>query len=382
MAVEYNKGNISEAILAAAVAARFKKRFKESDFASATERIGVGNMKSITVMDVEEVLAQLVSGGATYNVRDFDKKQRKRVDVFDNISVSVSIPGPDMNFLTQRSNWSKVQNIFSSAVAKVNQDVDLTSNSYKLTVNLREDQIDIRGVGTENQQGTKVDLLVEVRRGGKKVRGIIDKKISLKYDAPQFAQAVGLDFDNFGTIFDPLGLNDYAQFGGMFQEEVMIPFPDILGKKFDSRDDIISSQEVQALKRVAKEVFKKVSEQLKTKLFDEGFKELLAKYCIEKATRNESGVELVKFNTTGGQSTQKFGQQFVDNLKAMNLDVTYESSGSDPRIIIHEKGKGTGSAYKLIQFRYRTDASSSDKAGRKRIIMRSYVESGNLLYKL
>jgi len=382
MAVEYNKGNISEAILAAAVAARFKKRFKESDFASATERISVGNMKAITVMDVEEVLAQLVSGGAQYNVRDFDKKQRKRADIFDNISVSVSIPGPDMNFLTQRSNWSKVQNIFSSAVAKVNQDIDLTSNSYKLTVNLREDMIDIRGIGTENQQGTKVDLLVEVRRGGKKVRGIVDTKISLKYDAPQFAQAVGLDFDNFGTIFDPLGLNDYAQFSGMFQEEVMIPFPDILGKKFDSRDDIISSQEVQALKRVAKEVFKKVSEQLKTKLFDEGFKDLLAKYCIEKATRNESGVELVKFNTTGGQSTQKFGQQFVDNLKAMDLDVTYESSGSDPKIIIHEKGKGTGSAYKLIQFRYRTDASSSDRAGKKRIVMRSYVESGNLLYKL
>jgi hypothetical protein len=38
------------------------------------------------------------------------------------------------------------------------------------------------------------------------------RKISLKYDAPQFGQAVGLEFENFGKIFDPLGLNDYQKF--------------------------------------------------------------------------------------------------------------------------------------------------------------------------
>jgi len=380
---DFNKGDLAEAILAAAVGARFKKRFKESDFANQKKpmAITVNSLKPVTVADVEEVLAQVVSGGAQYRVADFDKKIRKQVNIFDNITVSVSIPQTSMNFLTKRGNWASVNNIFLSAVAKVNQDPDLRSNALKLSINLKEDQIVIRGVGTENQKGTKVDLLVEVTQGNKKVRSAT-KKISLKYDAPQFGQVVGLEFENFGKIFDPLGLNNYSQFNQMFQEEVMMPFPDILSKRFDSRDSITSSKEVAALKKVAKEVFQSIASQLSTKLNDVAFKEQLAKYCIEKATSNESGVELVKFTTKGAQYTQKFGQSFIDNLKATNFDVTYEAGGSDPRIIVHEQGKGTASSSKLIQFRYRTDASSSDKAGKKKIVMRSYVESGDLLYKL
>lgn len=380
---EFNKGDIAEAILAAAVAARFKKRFKESDFAgeNKSQAVNVKNLKPINVADVEEVLRQVVKGRAVYNVRDFDKKTKTEVNVFDNISVSVSIPQASMNFLTKPGNWASVSNIFNSAVAKVNQDSTLKSSALNLSVNLKEDMISVRGVGTENQKGTKVDLLVEVTQGGKKVAGTT-KKISLKYDAPQFGQVVGLEFENFGKIFDPLGLNDYQNFNEMFTSEIMVPFPNILSKRFDSRESIVSSKEVAALKKVAKEVFKAISEQLSTKLNDVGFKEQLARYCIQKATSNESGVELVKFTPSGGQYTQKFGQSFIDNVKSTDFDVTYDATGSDPKIVVHQKGKGTGNAYKLIQFRYRTDASASNKAGQKKIVMRSYVESGDLLYKL
>lgn len=380
---EFNKGDIAEAILAAAVAARFKKRFKESDFAgeNKSQPVNVKNLKPINVADVEEVLRQVVKGRAVYNVRDFDKKTKMQVNVFDNITVSVSIPQASMNFLTKPGNWASVSNIFNSAVAKVNQDSTLKSSALSLSVNLKEDTISVRGVGTENQKGTKVDLLVEVTQGGKKVSGAT-KKISLKYDAPQFGQVVGLEFENFGKIFDPLGLNDYQKFNEMFTAEVMVPFPNILSKRFDSRESITSSKEVAALKRVAKEVFNAISHQLSTKLNDVGFKEQLARYCIQKATSNESGVELVKFTPSGGQYTQKFGQSFIDNVKATDFDVTFDSSGSDPKIIVHKQGQGTGNANKLIQFRYRTDASASDKAGTKKIVMRSYVESGDLLYKL
>lgn len=380
---DFNKGDIAEAILAAAVAARFKKRFKESDFAGQKRpmAVNVKNLKPVNVADVEAVLAQVVSGAASYTVRDFDKKVRREVDIFDNITVSVSIPQQSMNFLTQRGNWASVSNIFNSAVAKVNQDAKLRSSALNLSINLKEDNISVRGVGTENQKGTKVDLLVEVTQGGKKL-GRHSKKISLKYDAPQFGQVVGLEFENFGKIFDPLGLNDYQNFNAMFQSEVMMPFPDILSKRFDSRESITSSKEVAALKRVAKEVFRTITIQLGAKLDDVAFKEQLARYCIEKATSNEMKVELVKFTPSGGQYTQKFGQTFIDNVKGTDFDVTFDSAGSDPKIIVHQKGKGTGNAYKLIQFRYRTDASASNKAGQKKIVMRSYVESGDLLYKL
>lgn len=380
---EFNKGDIAEAILVAAVAARFKKRFRESDFAAQKRpmAVNVRNLKPINIADVQEVLSAIVSGSVQYRISDFDKKTRKEVNIFDNINVSVSIPTASMNFLSQRKNWASVSNIFNSAVAKVNQDAKLRSSALSLAVNLKEDTISVKGVGTENQKGTKADILVEIRRNGKSAKGYPDKKISLKYDAPQFAQAVGLEFENFGKIFDPLGLNDYLNFNAMFESEVMMPFPDILSKRFDSRESITSSREVEALKKVAKEVFRVITIQLAHKLDSVAFKEQLARYCIEKATSKEK-IELVKFTPSGGQYTQQFGQSFIDNVKATDFDVTYDSAGSDPKIIIHEKGKGTGSAYKLIQFRYRTDASSSNKAGQKKIVMRSYVESGDLLYKL
>ena len=380
---DFNKGDIAEAILAAAVAARFKKRFKESDFASQKRpmAVNVKNLKPINVADVQEVLRQVVQGSAVYNVRDFDKRTKTESNVFDNITVSVSIPQASMNFLTKPANWASVSNIFNSAVTKVNQDSKLRSSALTLAINLKEDTISVRGVGTENQKGTKVDLLVEVTQGGKNLRRH-SKKISLKYDAPQFGQVVGLEFENFGKIFDPLGLNNYQQFNEMFNEAITMTFPDILSKRFDSRESITSSKEVAALKKVAKEVFRSIATQLGSKLNDVGFKEQLARYCIQKATGNESGVELVKFTPSGGQYTQKFGQTFIDNVKATDFDVTFDPTGSDPKIIVHEKGKGTGNAYKLIQFRYRTDASASNKAGQKKILMRSYVESGDLLYKL
>lgn len=384
MPVEYNKGNIAEAVLAAALGARFQKRFSELDFKQGKvdkKAVNVGNMKPITVLDVQNVLRRVVSNSARYSVKDFSKKELKTVEIYDDITVSVSIPAPDMNFLTKESNWALLSDIFNSAVAKVNQDTQLRQSAYSLSVNLAEDDISIRGIGTENQQGTKIDLLVEVKRQDKRVPGG-DVKISLKYDAPQFAQSVGLEFENFGNIFNPLGLNNYSEFNQMFQEEVMNVFPDILGKRFDSRTAILESQEVIALKKVAKEVFQSITDELKSKVNDVGFKDQLARYCIEKATKNESGVELVKFTSGGQQYTQKFGEQFVENVKAQDFDATFDATGSDPKIIIHQKGKGTGNAYKLIQFRYRTDASSSNKAGQKRIVMRSYVESGDLLYKL
>jgi len=383
MPVEYNKGNIAEAILAAALGARFKKRFSEVDFKQGKvdkKAINVGNMKPITTLDIQDVLRRVVTNSAKYSVKDFSKKELKTVEIYDDIEVEVSIPSPDMNFLTRESNWILLTDIFNSAAAKINQDVKLRQSAYSLSVNLAEDDIRIRGIGTENQQGTKIDLLVEVKRQNKKVGN--DVKISLKYDAPQFAQSVGLEFENFGNIFNPLGLNNYSQFNQMFQEEVMSVFPDILGKRFDSRSSILESQEVVALKRVATEVFQSVTDELKSKINDVQFKEQLARYCIEKATKNESGVELVKFTSGGQQYTQKFGSQFIENVKAKDFDATFDATGSDPKIIIHEKGKGTGTAYKLIQFRYRTDASSSNKAGQKKIVMRSYVESGDLLYKL
>jgi hypothetical protein len=384
MAVDYNKGDVSEAILAAAIAAKFKKRIKASDFKASNTPIKVGNLPPITKSDVEEILAFLVkSFKYSTSVKDIDRVTKTTTNIYDNIQVSVSIPQKSAQFLKTRANWAKVSNIFASAVSKVNTDPRLRAKAYGLSVNKKNDTIIVKAVGTEAQTATKVDIRVEIINQGQRLPNK-SNQISLKYDAPQFAQAVGLEFDNFGKIFDALGLNNYLKYNQMFLNEVTGVYPDIIGRKFDSRDAIKSSNEVKALKKVAKQVFATIAEQLEDKLTGVGkeqFKRSLASYCRERATKNESGVELVKFTTKGGSVTQTFSQSFFDNVSNADLKVHTDLSGSDPKIIIYSGASAT-KANTLIQFRYRTDATAKDKNGKYKILMRSYVESGDLLYKL
>jgi len=384
MAAKYNKGDISEAVLAAAIAAKFKKRINVSEFKNTSSSIKVGNLPQITKSDIEEVLSVLVRGFRySTSVRDIDRMTKTETNIFDNIQVSVGIPQKSAEFLKTRSNWNKVSNIFASAVAKVNSDPRLKAKSYGLSVNKKNDTIIIRAVGTEAQTSTKVDIRVEIINQGQRLPNR-SNQISLKYDAPQFAQAVGLEFENFGKIFDALGLNNYTKYNNMFNNEVIAVYPDIIGKKFESRDAIKSSNEVKALKKVAKQVFSVIADQLEDKLTGPGkeqFRGLLASYCRERATKNESGVELVKFTTKGGSVTQTFGQSFFENVAKADLKVHKDLGGSDPKIIIYSGNTPTKSST-LIQFRYRTDATAKDKNNMYKILMRSYVESGDLLYKL
>ena len=387
MAVEYNKGNIAEAILASAVGARFKKRFKSSDFnQKSDESVKIGSLPLVGIQDIREVLGQVVKGPASFTVKDFDRKTKKEVDITDNISVSVSIPQKDLLFLQTPSNWNKINSIFNAAISKVNADSKLSGQAYGLSVNKRYDTINVSAQGTLDQKGTKVDISVSISsvspKTGKSAPAPRGSKISLKYDAPQFAQAVGLEFENFGKIFDELGLNNYNLFSPMFESEVKLVYPDILGKRFDDRDAIKNSNEVKALKKVAKKVFESVNSQLNQKLTDKDFKEKLARYCISKATSNESGVELVKFTSSGSSKTQSFGPKFIEGVSNSELESTFVGTGSDPKIVVHLKGKGPSKPYTLIQFRYRTDAGAKDKNNKQKILMRSYVESGDLLYKL
>lgn len=384
MAADYNKGDISEAVLAAAIAAKFKKRINVSEFKNTSASIKVGNLPAITKSDVEDILSILVrSFRYSTSVRDIDRISKTTTNIYDNIQVSVGIPQKSAIFLQNRSNWSKVSNIFTSAVSKVNSDSRLKAKAYGLSVNKKNDTIIVRAVGTEAQTATKVDIRVEIINQGQRLPNR-SNQISLKYDAPQFAQAVGLEFENFGKIFDALGLNNYTKFNQMFITEVTNVYPDIMGKKFESRDDIKSSNEVKALKKVAKEVFSSIADQLNQKLTGGGkeqFRRLLASYCKERATKNESGVELVKFTTKGGAVTQTFGQSFFENVANADLKVHKDLGGSDPKIIIYS-GNTVSKSNTLIQFRYRTDATAKDKNNKYKILMRSYVESGDLLYKL
>ena len=136
------------------------------------------------------------------------------------------------------------------------------------------------------------------------------------------------------------------------------------------------------MRKVAKVIFGKINSELNVKLKTPEFKSVLAQYCINKSISNQSGVELVQFTKKGTSVTQSFKPTFTENLINSDLKSTFIDSIADPKVIIHLSGKSSTKPDMLIQFRYRTDASQKNKAGFHRLVMRTYVESGDLIYEL
>jgi len=378
---DFNKGDISEAILACAIAAKFKKRLDVTKYDKKTV-ITLNQLPTIDVNDVYEVLKNVVRNNFfySYSMKDSDAIKKIQTDITDTLTVDASIPTKSAAYLAKSTNWGSLFDIFQSAVSKVNSDTRITQKTYKTQFNLQEDKIIVSGVGTKDQKGTKVDIRIDILTSAGKMRPRTSSQISLKYDAPQFAQSVGLEFNKFSSIFEPLGLSDYLNDEEMFNIAIYNVYPNILGKRFNSRGSITSSNEVQALKKTARKIFGgRILRELKDKLKTKEFRTLLAQYCIEKATKNESGVELVKFMPGGKVSTQRFGQKFIDTMTDTELDTQFLDNVEDPTVVIFKKG-GSNKVDKLIQFRYRTDARKIVSENKYVIQMRTYVESGPLLY--
>ena len=230
-----------------------------------------------------------------YQVKDRDLKQKIISKITDNISVEVSIPQLSSRYISAQpvgSRFTRFENIINTATNFVNADIEIKRKVFRTQFNLREDLIEVKGVGTADQRTTKVDIRVDITTGGRMIRRR-SSQISLKYTAPQFAQSVGLEFSKFANIFEDLGIADYTSDEAEFNKAIFDTYPDILGKRFESREDVMSSNEVEALKSQATKIFNgKILRQLRNLITDDSFKEKLARFCEEKATKNESGVEL------------------------------------------------------------------------------------------
>lgn len=391
-----NMGDISEIILAAAIAARFKKRLESSDLKKMEKGkpIALGDLPQVTVEDVKKVLTKMVKTGgndfdfkATFNVKDTDRKSKIKSQITDKIEVTAAIPEPSARYISNEKTWPGINDLFRSSVAKVNSDSNIRKKAIFAEFNLQEDKIVIAGEGTKDQKGTKVDIRLDLYTAAGVRRPRKSTQISLKYDVGQFAQAVGLEFKQFGKIFEPLGI-EWKSYEEEFLKSIGGSEQTLLDKRYRDRKTAGSSAEVLALKKTVKKMFKDhITPQLQRKLKDENFKKRLAEYCKTKATKDESGLELVSFTKGGGFKQQDFGPRFISAVTHTLFDALYlEDKASvdkseDPTIVVYQSlSDYSNKKYRLIQFRYRFDAISQ-KTGYK-LQMRTYVEAGGLLYTI
>ena len=398
MATEFNNGDISELILAAAIAAKFKKRLSAAKL-SREQIISIGDLPRITSGDVKGTLRTIISNSfrSQFNVSDRDIVNKRISKVTDNISVAVRIPVNSERYISAQpigSRFVNFENIFNSATNFVNADTEIKRKVFNTQFNLKNDLIEIQGVGTAGQRTTKVDVRVDITTGGATLLRK-SSQISLKFETGQFAQTVGLEFEKFANIFEELGITDYQKDKEVFDKAIFDTYPDITGKKFNSRQDVTQSNEVRALKEAARKIFTgRIKRELDTKINNDNFKSTLASYIKKKATLNESGVELVKFLDDSKFLKQTFGDDFTNAITSMDLAVTIKTytrnfgpgqmigdETDNPTICIYKKG-GDPVQDLLIEFRYRSDAQKPKGQNYYLIKMRTLVMAGEKLYSL
>ena len=258
MATEYNNGDIAELILAAAIASKFKKRLSTAKL-SREQVISIGDLPRITSGDVKGTLRTIISNSfrSQFNVSDRDIVNKRISTVTDNISVAVRIPANSERYMSAQpigSRFSNFENIFNSATNFVNADTEIKRKVFNTQFNLKKDLIEIEGIGTKGQTETKVDVRVDITTAGVKMSRT-SSQISLKFNTGQFAQTVGLEFEKFADIFEELGITDYTKDKEEFDKAIFDTYPQILGKRFSSREDVTQSNEVKALKEAARKVF-------------------------------------------------------------------------------------------------------------------------------
>jgi hypothetical protein len=397
VATEFNNGDIAELILAAAIAAKFKKRLSVAKL-SREQIISIGDLPRITSGDVKGTLRTIISNSfrSQFNVSDRDIVNKRISKVTDNISVAVKIPANSERYMSAQpigSRFSNFENIFNSATNFVNADTEIKRKVFNAQFNLKKDLIEIEGIGTKGQTETKVDVRVDITTAGVKMSRT-SSQISLKFNTGQFAQTVGLEFEKFADIFEELGITDYTKDKEEFDKAVFGVYPEILGKRFNSRKEVTQSNEVRALKEAARKVFTgRIKRELDNKINDVNFKSTLASFIKKKATLNESGVELVEFLDNGRFVKQTFGDDFTNAINSMDLAATIKTYSrnvkgarigdetDNPTICIYKKG-GDPLRDLLIEFRYRSDSLQPKGQNYYLIKMRTLVLAGESLYTL
>jgi len=196
---KFNRGDIAEGILGAALAAKLIRR-------------GLDKIGMISDEDIKKVLSSAIinkNNSLTYTVNDKDSQ------IADMIMFSLRLNGPSLEIISDKAEWSKFQDLFLSSAHYANSaDADRYSNYFYK--NGKVDEVFITSDGLSGQKSRKTDVSAVVRdpQTGK-VRTLKNVDISLKADSNQFGQqGTGGPkggpvkwLESANTLFSPFGIS-------------------------------------------------------------------------------------------------------------------------------------------------------------------------------
>jgi hypothetical protein len=335
---KFNKGDIAEGVLGAALTAKLIKR--------GSDQIG-----TVDVSDIKRVLgAAVASKHQTYEVNDKNSK------IADKIVFNVNLTGPSLEIISDTSQWDKFKEIFDSSAHYANSgDAERYSNHFYK--NGKVDEVMITSDGLSGQKSRKTDINVVVRDPATgKVRNLKNVDISLKADSSQYGQVGtgGKSGGNEKWIASATKL--FAPFGVSI-ETPSKSYPDIVS----FYKDIYENAAHQMMMLVAGDNENKEAQ----------FVQKVADVIFHHATLNAPNVRIV--NLEKGESTiHSFAglkQRMLENNVNLDVDFTIGRSGY-PTISIFD----ANSKQVLTKIRY-----FSTKTGDKSAHV---FEKGPLLHEL
>jgi hypothetical protein len=361
---KFNRGDVAEGILGAALTAKFTHR-------------SPGKMKDpVTKAMIDYVLDQFFRANTMIEFKVKDVAASKGSAVVDGIRFSINLPTAAANLLKDKNSRKVVDDLYDSAIEYVEKAWE--EDVIEIASNGTVDEVLIMSDGVGDQKGTKADIKVTVN--GKPYR----KQISLKVaGGEQFAQVSGDDFEKQQKVWeDILGLN-IAPLEKKYNEAI---------KNYDKKEFFSSREEKRLhefkdmIKTAAGIVYQEAAKQIQLKINSKNteFFTNFAKLVFEGATKGDQSIELVKLQQRSFKQL-KFDANFIKNyseqLKKSNLKAKFRESG-DPLVQIFAGSESKSNL--ILQIRVKVEAASRNtKAGKVYSpYMRNYVEAGPLMFNL
>lgn len=348
---KFNRGDVSEGILAAAITARF---------VSKAERINSSDVLDI-IFDLETPTG---SKSKTTTTTFISPNANSRIK--DDVVCMVNLADINMEAFLAKSTYKMrdIMDLVDAAVSYANGPHIMKWADLMYTNN-QKNIIEVNAEGLLDQTGTKVDLKV-----------IIDGKqagvgVSLKAgDVKQFGQVGGSKFESMKTLWSPFGV----KFSSTFQNN----YEDMLAKK----------QVAPALTSAYTEAVKQIKRKNQTEL-----RKMLSKFMNHHATSGEKDVVLVQLN----RNEAKVYDFAVLEKKLKSFDVKIKlTSGATTKLndggFKSKGGMSKNSIPKvdfliddkvLLTIRLKLEGNRVNSKGQRLpLVVRSYVEKGPMTTKL
>jgi hypothetical protein len=372
----YNRGDIAEVILSAAITAKFLDRPAK----------GNGTPWVVTDKECKDIVRAVLKNGritrkkndlykASADVTRKARKDGKPINykkiptIIDTIHYVAQIPMPSWEYMqhNKKNEWSAVQDLFDSAVFFVNRHAALNRVAKRIAFNGIVDEVKVAAQGTEDQKGTKVDIAILLN--GKRTKFQLSVKVE---GGEQFAQVSGPEFSKLKKVFkEGLGVSLSSHMEKKFDKELE-------SKGFNSERgyDSRKSKHLDEMKGIVKEatraVYRQAVIQLNRKLKTD--KEATMKTIIDFIAEGAAGPEFLPNGEPGERAyieiaklarsqakSARFEQDFYDAIYALDLVAELGPSSNDPRVRIKDKITGDP----LVDVRYKTEAVSRKLKGKK-----------------